>query len=196
LVADLAQPGAGGCEQLRDAEAVADLDQFSAGQHQLPPLAERGRHQREGRRTVVDDEGGLGGRDGGEQRRNRALTARTAASGGEVELDVGGAARGDDRLDRRRRQRRATEVGVHQHAGRVEHRLQAARGSRQSDEDGVDGVRGRDLAVPDPLLHLLDDILDQAAAEALPRLRQPRIGEQGVGTRHVPPRVGAHRHAA
>ena len=35
---DLAQPGAGGAEQVGDAEAVADLDQLAAGEDQLPAL--------------------------------------------------------------------------------------------------------------------------------------------------------------
>ena len=73
-------------------------------------------------------------------------------------------------------------------------RLLAVPGQRG--EDGVDGVRRRDLAVPDPLLHLLDGVLDQAAAQPLAGLGQPRVGEQRVGARHVPPGVGAHRYAA
>ena len=85
---------------------------------------------------------------------------------------------------------------MHEDAGRVEHGLEAARGSGQRRKDGVHGVRGCDLAVPDALLDLLDDVLEQPAAQPLTRLRQARVGEQRVGARHLPPRVVAHRYAA
>ena len=101
-------------EQLGDAEAVADLDQLAAGQHELAALPEGGRDQQQGGGAVVDDERGLGGRDGGQQRGDRGLPARAAPPGGEVQLDVGGAAGRDDRLDGGRRQRRPAEVGVHE----------------------------------------------------------------------------------
>jgi hypothetical protein len=56
-------------------------------------------------------------------------------------------------------------------------------------------VRRCDLAVPDALLHPLDGVLHQAAAEALAGRGQLRIGEQGVGARHLPAGI-AHRCAA
>ena len=84
---------------------------------------------------------------------------------------------------------------MHQDAGGVEHRLEAARGRGQRREDGVHGVGGRDLAVPDPLLHPLDGALHQAATQPLAGRGQLRVGEQGVGARHLPTGI-AHRYAA
>ncbi len=198
---DLAEPGTGGGEQVGDAEAVADLDELAAGQDELPTLCQGGGDEREGGGAVVDDDRRLGGRDGGQQRGDRALPARPAATGGQVELDVGGAAGRDHRLDGDRRQGRAAQVGVHQHAGGVEHRLQAARCRGERGEDGVDGVGRGDLAGPDPLLDPLDGVLDQGATQPGTRLGQPVVGQQGVGARHLPPRVRvsgalAHRDGA
>jgi hypothetical protein len=84
---------------------------------------------------------------------------------------------------------------VHQDAGGVEHRLEAPRGAGQGREDRVHGVGGRDLAVPDALLHPLDGALDQAAPQPLARRGQLRVGEQKVGARHLPAGI-AHRYAA
>jgi hypothetical protein len=85
---------------------------------------------------------------------------------------------------------------VHEDAGRVEHRPEAAGGRRQGGEDGADGVGRRDLARADPLLHPLDHALHQAAAQPLPRRRELRVGEQRIGARHLPARVVDHRWAA
>jgi hypothetical protein len=192
---DLVQARAGGDEEVGDAEAVADLDQFAAGEHQFAALPEHDGDQGERGGAVVDDDRRLGRRYRGQQGADRGLTPRAAPAGAEVELDVGGAAGGDDGLDGGRRERGAAEVGVHQDAGRVEDRPQAARRGRERGQDGVDGVRRRDLTVPDALLHPLDCVLHQAAAEALAGRGQLRIGEEGVGARHLAAGI-AHRCAA
>ena len=74
----------------------------------------------------------------------------------QVELDVGGAAGRDDAstaaADSGARPRLVcTRTPVALSTG-----LQAARRGGQGGQDGVDRVRRRDLAVPDPLLHPLD----------------------------------------
>jgi len=130
-----------------------------------------------------------------------STTSAPAATGGEIELDVGGAAGRDHRLDGDRRQGRAAEVGVDEHTGGVQYRLQAARRRREGGEHGGDGVRRRDLTGPDALLDPLDGVLDQGATQPGARLGQPVVGQQGVGARDLPSRVHvsgdlAHRDAA
>jgi hypothetical protein len=158
-------------------------------------VPQHGGDEGERRRAIVHHHRGLGGRYRGEQRADRGPAPRAPPAGDEVELDVRRAAGGDDRLDGGRRQGRPAQVRVYEDAGRVQDRPQAARGRRQRREDGVHGVRRRELAVPDALLHPLDGVLHQPAAEALAGRGQLRIGEQGVGARHLPAWI-AHRCAA
>jgi hypothetical protein len=89
--AHLAQAGPGRGEQLGDPEAVADLDEFAAGDDDLPPSPREGRrHQRERRGTVVGQVCGAGAGDGGQQRLDRCPPTGPAVAGGEVELHVAG----------------------------------------------------------------------------------------------------------
>ena len=59
---------AGAREHVRDAEAVADLDQLAARDDHLASLGERGEREQHRRRVVVDDERGLGAREPPEER--------------------------------------------------------------------------------------------------------------------------------
>jgi hypothetical protein len=82
---------------------------------------------------------------------------------------------------------------VHEDAGRVEHRAQAAGRRRQGGQDGGDGVGGGQRAGADALLDVLDGGLDQVAAQPVGGGGELRIGQQRVGAGHAPPRVGACR---
>ena len=100
------------------------------------------------------------------QRGERAAAAPGPATGGQVELDVGGAAGGHHRVDGGRRQRRPAEVGVHDDAGRVDApaagspRSTAARRRRASAT-----CSGAISPGACPLLRLGDNGLHQRAAE-------------------------------
>ena len=65
--ADLAQPRARAREHVRDAEAVADLDQLAAGHEHLATLRERRESEQHGGRVVVHDERGLRAREPAQQ---------------------------------------------------------------------------------------------------------------------------------
>jgi hypothetical protein len=115
-----ARPG----ENVRDPEAVADLDQLAARDDDLPSLRERRDREEDGGGVVVDDERSLGARQPAKRVCDVGL-ARPARARLEVELEVRvGAA---DLLDARQcrlRERRAPEVRVDDHAGGVQHALQ------------------------------------------------------------------------
>ena len=118
-------------EHVRDAEAVADLDQLAARDDDLAPLRERREREQDRGGVVVDDEGGLRTREPAEELGDVVL-ARAAAALGEVVLEVR-VARGDldDTVERRGRKRRAAEIRVDDDAGRVQDAAQA-RGTRGS----------------------------------------------------------------
>ena len=187
--ADLADAGAGGRHQLGQPEAVADLDQFSAADDHLPAGGERHRRQQQRGGVVVDDVHGLGGGDRGGQCGQRAPAAAGPAAGREVELDVGGAAGGGHGVDRSPRQRGPAQVGVHDHAGRVDDGPQRGRARRQRCDGVVGDLLGVDLPGAGTLLRLDDHALDQHATQSLGRRDQSRVGEHGVGARHPPARV-------
>jgi hypothetical protein len=117
---DLDEPRARAGEHVRDPEAVADLDQLAARDDHLAAFRERGEREQQRGRVVVDDDRRLRSREPAQQRRQVVL-ARAARAGGEVVLEVRVAARGRDALERRRGERGAAEVRVHDDAGRVEH---------------------------------------------------------------------------
>jgi hypothetical protein len=68
-------------EHVRDAEAVADLDQLAARDEHLAALGERGEREQDGRGVVVDDERrlGAGQRGGGSRRRGPGATRAPCA---------------------------------------------------------------------------------------------------------------------
>ena len=164
--AHFAQPGAGGGDQVGQPEPGADLDQLAAAHHHLRARRQcrGGEHQRGG--TVVDHEGVLGCRTRGEKCLAGGDPALRAGAGGEVEFHVDVAARGDQRLDRARGQRGATQVGVHDDTGGVEDWPQR-RGTAfgECGHQGVGHLVGRQLAAPSLLLDIAnrrpDDVLAQ-----------------------------------
>ncbi len=65
---DLDEARARAREHIRDAEAVADLDQLAARDDDLAALRERGEREQDGRGVVVDDERGFGTREPPQER--------------------------------------------------------------------------------------------------------------------------------
>ncbi len=100
--ADLTKPGTRARDEVRQPEAVADLDHLAAADDHLAPRRERGRGEHERRRSVVDHQGRLGLRNQLEEGRERAATTGRALPGREVELDVDGPSSGTHRPRRRR----------------------------------------------------------------------------------------------
>ena len=118
--ADLDEPCTRPGQHLRDPEAVADLDQLSAGDQYVAPFRERREGEHHGRRVVVDDERRFGTGDPAEQP-GEMILSRSSGALLEVVLEVRVAASHlDDARERGLRERRPTEVRVDEHAGRVE----------------------------------------------------------------------------
>ncbi len=70
---DLDEPRAGPREHVRDAEAVADLDQLATGDDDLAALRQRCEREQHRRGVVVDDECGLGSGQPAQDRRDVVL---------------------------------------------------------------------------------------------------------------------------
>ena len=124
---DLDHPRARAGEDVGDPEPVADLDQLAARDDDLAALGQRRDGKEDGGGVVVDDERGLGAGQSPERGGDVGLP-RPARARLEVELEV--RVRGADLLhacERRRRERRAAEVRVDDHAGRVQHAPQGRR---------------------------------------------------------------------
>lgn len=117
----LAESGAGAGEHVGNPEAVADLDQLTAGDEHLAALRERGQRQQHGGGVVVDDERGL--RPGQPaHERGEVILPRAPRPRRQVVLEVGVApADREHALERRRGERRATEIRVEEDTRRVEH---------------------------------------------------------------------------
>ena len=126
--AHLDQPAAGLREDLRHAEAAADLHQLAAADHRGAARPQRRQRQHGGARAVVDHVRSFRAEQLAEQRLH-VRAAMTAAAGGQVDLEVRIA--GGDFGDPRHRlgmERRAAQVGVQDHAGGVDHPAQPRRG--------------------------------------------------------------------
>jgi hypothetical protein len=140
---DLAQPRARARENVRDAEAVADLDQLAARDQHLALFGERAQRQHHGGSVVVDDKRGLRARQPPQDPRDVVLP-RASRAGLEVVLEIRVPA---PDLERSRQrgfgERRASEVGVDDHASRVQRPPQprCAR-ARQLAERPLDEVAG------------------------------------------------------
>ena len=85
---DLDERRAGAREDVRDAEAVADLDQLAARDNHLAVLAEGGEREQDGGRVVVDDERRFCARQLTEHRRD-VILPRPACPRPDVVLEVG-----------------------------------------------------------------------------------------------------------
>jgi hypothetical protein len=189
--ADLAQPGADRLDQVRDPEAVADLDELSARDYDLPAGGERRGDECEGGGPVVDQVRSGGTGHGGEQRGEHTCAAATTGAGGEVQLDVARAGGDGQGFAGGRAQRRPAEVGVQHDPGGVEHGEQRRGCGRQRGECRVgDGLRSQG-AVPHPLLRGGDGRLDQRPAQPGGGCGDPGVGEHRVRAGYPAAVVGA-----
>src|SRR6266566_7695971 len=122
---DLDETRPGARQDVRDPEAVADLDQLTAGDDDFPSLRERREREKDGGGVVVDDQRSLGAGQPAQDRRDVVL-AGAAGAFGEVVLEVRVAAADlDDPREGLLGERRAAEIRVDDHARRVEHASQA-----------------------------------------------------------------------
>ncbi len=189
--ADLDHPRAGAREHVRDPEAVADLDKLAARDDDLTAVRERREREQHRARVVVDDERAL--RAGQTAKRPRdVILSRAARARIEVELEirVRGADLGDT-LERHRRERRAPEVGMDDHAGRVQHATQPGR--REPGELGagrLGDVAGL-LARLDRCACLVERTARSRGRERARSCREHLVGEQPVDRREV---AKAHGH--
>ena len=122
--AHLAQERSGLEHHVRDTKAPTDLDQLPAGNNHFAPGGERGQHDQDRCRVVVDHHGRLGAGQATEECFSMDI-ACTSATFVQVVLEVR-VPRGDlcDPTSRRGRQRRASEVGVHDDPRRIDHGAQ------------------------------------------------------------------------
>ena len=166
--ADLAQPSPGRRNEVGQPEAGADLDQLTPADDHLATGGERGGGQYQRGRAVVDHQRVLGVRAGGEQCGASGVPPSGPLAGGQVELHVDVAGRGDQRVDGCSRQRCPTQVGVHHHPGRVQHRAQRRRApvGQLCPQDPLD-VCGRQVAAPGPFLQVTDDGPNDPVAQPL-----------------------------
>ena len=139
----LDEPGPGLGDDLRDPEAAPDLDELAAGDDDLASGTGERRGRQQGRGgAVVDRERRLRARELAQQAGDVVL-ARGARPGGQVELEVrvalGGAR---EHLAGRSRQRRAADVGVHDHAGCAQDPAQRGLEARPCPRHEVDLVSG------------------------------------------------------
>ena len=140
---DLAQPGARAREHVRDPEAVADLDQLAARDEHLPILGQRREREHHRRGVVVHDQRRLGAgqppQDAGD-----VILPRAAAAGLQVVLEVRVAAPDLQRpFERGLRQRRPSEVRVHDHSCGIQRAPQRGRpGRRQLAQGPLDEIAG------------------------------------------------------
>ena len=177
---DLDEARAGSSDDLRDADATADLDQLAARDRDAM-LAGQPDREHESRGVVDGDEGVLGA-----GQRDQVVLHGTepgaAMPGGPVEFEQRiGAGRTRRRLDGDRRPRRTSEVGVEDHPGRVEDRGQATlRRVREALEPLADGpgeiVQCRRLlpgrqARPLPRHHVPRDRRDRVRRSPIGQLR-------------------------
>ena len=129
--ADLAETRAGLRHDIRHAEAAANLHQLAARDQHLSSARQCRQHQQRRSGAVVDDDRRFGARDVAQQPFGVHVPSPSLAFG-EVVLEVGvsGAERANP-FQRRRGQRRASEIRVNDDAGGVDHgaqRLAAERG--------------------------------------------------------------------
>ncbi len=187
--AHLPDPGAGGLQQVRQPEPVAYLDQLAAADDDLASGGQGRGHQGQRGGVVVDHVHRPGRRDCPRESVNRTSAPAPAFSRGQVELHVRAARRGPHRVTRGGRQRRPAEVGVHDHARRVDHRGEGGSGRRQCGHRGVGDARRADGPGAGQFLCLGNRRLDQRPAQLLARRGQPGVGQHNVGSRYVTARV-------
>ena len=189
--AHLAQPGAGRGEQVGQPEAVADLDQLAPADYDLVGVraGQRGGREHQGGCVVVDHGHRLGRGDGPGQGVESPRAAPGAHPRGEVELHVTVAGCRHDCVDGRRGQRRPSQIGVHEHPSRVDHRGQRGGTDGEFGHRRVRNLLWGELPVPGPLLGSAYRRLDQRPAQPAFGVRQAGIGQQQIGARHPAPGI-------
>ena len=190
--ADLAQPGAGRCDQVGQPEPIADLDQLAAADDDLAAGGERRRREQHGRRAVVDDQRVLGGRNRCSQRREGAASARRPPTGSKVELDVDVAGCCFHGPQRRIGQWGPAEVGVQDDAGRVDHLVEGRRRLRQSGHGGIGDLGGIQHSLARLLLRGGDRLLDRRSTQPGHGFGQPGVAEDDVCPGNAPARIRRH----
>ncbi len=154
--ADLDQPSARLGHHVGDAEAAADLDELTSRHGHVTVPCERRQHEQHRSRTVVHHVRGLG-TAGASEESSGVHRTRPPLAGGEVELEVGGRCGDVDP------ERCPAQVGVEQHAGGVDDRLQQRSTHRLGSLAGM-------LVLP--------------VGDGCPgHLDQERVGQTGVGER-------------
>ena len=137
-------------QDVGNAEAAADLDELAPGDDGFPPVRQRGEDEEDRRGVVVDHRRRRRTRHLGQEPGGMGVTGAAPALR-EVVLQVRVAGR-QRRHPRRRRRREggASEVGVHDHPGRVDHRGEGRlEAGRQRRRRAPLDRRRRLLAVPD-----------------------------------------------
>ncbi len=165
--ADFDDPGAGGSEDLRDAERTADLHQLAPRDDDLAAGGERSERQEQCRRTVVRHPRGLGAGELREQALEPA-GAIPPAPGREIELEVTGGGRQPGELRRDvGGQGRAAQVGVQEDSGGVQHPAERRPETRRQavlEALGEPGKPRRELLLPEPPVRELLPELSQLGA--------------------------------
>ena len=174
---DLDEPRARARQDVRDPEAVADLDQLAARDEHVAALRERGQGQEHRSRVVVHDERRLGPGQPAQDARD-VILPRAACPGAQVVLEVRVAAADlADALESRLGQRGTAEVRVHDDAGRVQCAAQPR-------------AAGRGELLPEPLLQVAGV---GARLYVLARAREDRASRLDRERVVAPPRELVHR---
>lgn len=135
--ADIDESGAGLFHDVGYAKASTDFDTFAATDEDLPIAAESSQHQHDRGGIVVDDESRVGSAQTSQKSADPLLTA-AAFAGGEIELEVLSSSR------LHMCHGRATQIGVGDDTGRIDHRHQQARGNGVGDSFGQRGIAESD----------------------------------------------------
>ena len=136
--------GTGLPHDVGNSEAAPDLDQLAARNDDLLPRRQGREHEQERRRIVVDDERGLGPSQA-PQLAGRMGRPAPPVTGDKVVIQIAISGRDcGDACDGRGRQRRPTEIGVNDDAGRVDDRPERWRQRAVEDRfrSGLDGPGG------------------------------------------------------
>ena len=108
---------------------------------------------------------------------------RPVASANSTSVASGG---DGERVPGRGRQRRSAQVGVDDHAGRVDHAPKARRVRRQRVDRGRGDLLRRDVAAAGPVLRRDHGLLHHLSAEPIGGRRQLGAGEQHIRRRDEP----------
>jgi hypothetical protein len=179
--ADLAELRATGRDHVRDPERTTDLDELTAADDHLPTGRQRGERQQHGGGVVVDDQCGLRAREVTDQGVDPRQSS-TSAPGVELELEV--AAPGCTHRGRHGfgRPGRAPEVGVHHHAGGVDHRPEATvhQGARAGFHTFDHVGQGAQRAICDPGAQHSEHLSRDGHHHRTRQVAEPGVGEQRV----------------